>query len=182
MSLRLFASIPVPPGITKDVVRLQKGVSGARWRPPEALHITVGFFGEVEDARAEDLDREIAARPLPAFALRLRGAGHYGNNPPHSLWLGVGDSAELRELHRHVRHASRRAGVVIDPKPFRPHLTVAYLRDTVDIARVISFEQRLADYQGEAFWVDEFQLWSSHRRKSGPNLYRVEATYPLLGS
>ena len=177
----LFACLPLPTGITRDLVRLQKGVSGARWREPDQFHITLGYFGEVDDDRAEDLDRELASKPLPPLRLRVRGAGHYGTNPPHSLWMGVELTDGLEKLHAHVRHSARRARVDMDRRQYRPHVTMAYLRDTVDVERVIRFEQRLADFESPPILFDEMHLWSSHRRKSGPNLYRVEATYPMVG-
>ena len=182
----LFAALPIPPGITKDIGRLQKGVSGARWRPAEALHITVCYFGEVDDDRAEELDRHFAARTFPSFELRLAGAGHFGKEEPHALWTGVedaggGESEALTRLHRHAKSSARRAGLTVERRLYRPHLTLAYLRGFVDPARIIGFEQRLARWRSEPFLVDEVQLWSSHTKKRGPNLYRVEATYPLGG-
>ena len=177
----LFAALPIPYGITKDIVRLQKGVSGARWRPAESLHITVCYFGEVDDDRAEELDRHLASRAVPAIELSLKGVGHFGRNPPHSLWAGVAENPALTGLHEHAKASARRAGIEVERRLYRPHLTMAYLREDVDPARIISFEQRLARWESEPFLVDEMQLWSSHRKKRGPNLYRVEATYPLEG-
>ena len=177
----LFAAIPIPYGPSRDLERLQKGVSGARWRPPESFHITLAYFGDCTDDQAEDLDRHLAARAFPALELRLEGAGHFGRNPPHSLWTGVGESAALNRLHAHCKASARRAGIEVERRQYRPHVTLAYLRESVVIERVIRFEQRLARWRGEPFLADEFQLWSSHRRKTGPNLYRTEATYPLVG-
>ena len=37
--MRLFAAIAVPDDIAQGLVRRQQGLPGARWRPPEALHI-----------------------------------------------------------------------------------------------------------------------------------------------
>ena len=177
----LFAAIPIPFGPTRDLERLQKGVSGARWRPPESFHVTLAYFGDCTDDQAEELDRNLAARGFPAFEMALRGAGHFGSNPPRSLWMGVEDTPELDRLNAHCKRSARQAGIPVERRVWRPHVTLAYLRETALIDRVIRFEQRLARWQGEPFLVDEFQLWSSHRRKSGPNAYRVEATYPLLG-
>ena len=178
----LFAALPIPDGIAKDLARLQKGVSGARWRPREALHITVCYFGEVTDDEAEELDRHIASRPFPPLDISLRGPGHYGSNPPHALWTAVADNPALTRLHEHCKTSARRAGITVERRLYRPHVTLAYLREDVDAGRVIRFEQRLAGWKSEPFLADELQLWSSHWKKTGPNLYRVEATYPLSGA
>lgn len=177
----LFAAIPIPYGLSQDLARLQKGVSGARWRETETFHLTLAYFGEVDDDRAEELDRHLAAKTFPSLALQARGVGHFGHNPPHSLWAGVELTDPLARLHDHCRHCARRAGIQMERRVYRPHITLAYLRESVVIDRVIRFEQRLARWSAPSVQIDEFQLWSSHRRKTGPNLYRVEATYPLAG-
>ena len=177
----LFAAIPVPYGISKDLSRLQKGVAGARWRPVEAFHVTLCYFGEVSDDAAEELDRRLAERSFGSFEMRFRGAGHFGQAVPHSLWMGVPETDALVRLHEHCKSSARRAGLTVERRLYRPHMTMAYLRESVDPQRIIRFEQRLADFETQPFLVDEFQLWSSHRRKASPNLYRVEATYPLFG-
>ncbi|MGB6317354.1 MAG: 2'-5' RNA ligase family protein, partial [Litorimonas sp.] len=81
----LFTAIRPPSGVIRAVSRLQKGVPGARWSAPEKLHITVGYFGEVSETLAEELDAELARRPLPSLELSLRGAGHFGRSEPHQL-------------------------------------------------------------------------------------------------
>ena len=177
----LFACLPLPYGITQDILRIQRGVSGAKWRDADQLHITLGYFGDVDDDRAEELDRELAAKTFPPLRLRVKGAGHFGHNPPHSLWMGVDLTEGLQRLHEHVRHSARRANVDMDRRLYRPHVTVAYLKESADHARIIAFEQLHARFESPPILFDEFQLWSSHRRKKGSNLYRVEATYPMVG-
>ena len=71
MSLRLFAAIPVPEEIGRDYLRLQKGVPGARWRPLENFHITLRFFGEMDERQAEDLDAELVPENTGIFEKRL---------------------------------------------------------------------------------------------------------------
>ena len=45
--IRLFAALALPDEIAAGLARRQDGVPGARWRPREALHVTLRFFGEV---------------------------------------------------------------------------------------------------------------------------------------
>jgi len=177
----LFAAIGVPTGIKRDLERIQKGVSGARWRDPDSFHVTLAYFGDVDDDRAEELDRRLADRSFSSFDLRIKGIGHFGKAQPHQLWAGLEDDTRLAELNAYCRSAARGADIDMERRVYRPHLTLAYLSETLDIDRLIKFEQHHAKLTSKAWLVDEFQLWSSHRRKSGPNLYRVEATYPLLG-
>ncbi len=176
----LFTALQLPPRLTQQITDVQRGVSGARWSPPEKLHITTAYFGEVDDDHAEALDFELARHPLPSFELQLEGAGHFGHMEPHALWLGVKDSPALLQLHEHCKHAARRAGVKMDKRKYHPHLTLAYLKSTTPLERVIAFEKRLSRFNCAPFLVDEMILFSSHRKARGGNLYREEASYPMI--
>ena len=56
--IRLFAAIAIPEEIGADLLLRQDRLPGARWRPQEALHITLRFVGDVPENRAADLDAE----------------------------------------------------------------------------------------------------------------------------
>ena len=51
--IRLFAALAVPEDIGEGLARRQQGLPGARWRPLEALHITLRFMGEVREDVAQ---------------------------------------------------------------------------------------------------------------------------------
>lgn len=177
----LFAAIDVPISIAKDLARVQRGVSGAKWRTPQQLHITLGYFGELCDERAEDLDLELARIARGGFELSLSGGGHFGHDAPHAIWTGVNPSEDLITLQNKVSSAARRCGAPLDGRKFKPHVTLAYFRAEVLIERVIAWERMMAKFKTRPFWVDQFALYSSNPKKRGGNLYVQEATYPLLG-
>jgi len=179
--MKLFAAIKLPYGVTRDLTRQQKGVSGARWSDPAKLHITLGFFGEVDDEHAEMLDTELGLIKMPGFDVKLAGAGHFGSKEPHAIWVGVEPSPELKQLNKACRRAARYAKIDMEVRNFLPHVTLAYMKRGAPLNRIIAFEQRLAQFKAGPFLVDEFFLISSHPKKRGSNLYREEASYPLLG-
>ncbi|MEQ8406027.1 MAG: RNA 2',3'-cyclic phosphodiesterase [Oceanicaulis sp.] len=181
MSLRVFAALPIPEAIADQVLDLMdEQVPGANWRPVENLHVTLAFFGELDEPVIEELDHELAAISIPCFELQLSGAGHFGKGQPSALWLGVEAGPELTDLARRCRKAALRAGVEMERRSYLPHLTVAYLSGSVDPVRVHRFEQRNSLFKSDPFTADRFHLYSSHTRKPGkPNAYEVEAEYPL---
>ena len=176
----LFAAIPLPEEIKTQVMRLQKGVSGARWSDKEKLHITLGYFDHIEDDYAEVLDTELARHNFKGFELTLSGAGHFGVAEPRSLWLGVEPWASLETLHQHCKSAARRSKVFMDSRNYHPHVTLAYMKPFSPVDRVVAFEKRLAHYRSDPFWVDCFYLYSSWRSPGKANTYRMEASYPLI--
>lgn len=180
MSLRVFAALPIGDDLADEVEALMDQVPGAKWRPRENLHITLAFYGELDEPVIADLDGELGRIACAGFELSLKGAGHFGSNPPSSIWLGVEDSTDLRGLARACRRAGRDAGLEMERRNYRPHLTLAYLPNTIDVSRVQRFEQRHGLYKSDPFWVDRFHLYSSRARKPGlANIYQAETEYPL---
>ena len=178
----LFAAIRPPSGVIKAVTRMQKGVPGARWSAPEKLHITVGYFGDVPEPLAEELDAELARRPLPSMELVLSGAGHFGRAEPHQIHLKVKDDPALTKLHQHCRRAAREVGIEMEKRTFTPHLTLAYLKPFPNLEKIADFERKHAKTEVGPFLTDQFGLYSSWQTKRGPNRYDLEATYPLVGA
>jgi 2'-5' RNA ligase len=182
MSLRLFACLDLPPDIADQLVRLQRGVPGAAWRPRENLHLTLRFFGELSPPIADDLDAALdeEGQAIAPFTLQLKGADWFGKDEPHALYLGVAPNPQLSQLAAACERAARRIGLKPEPRKFHPHVTMAYLKYP-QLDRVASFAQRLALFESRPFEAAAFFMWSSQLRADAPSLYREEAVYPLLG-
>jgi len=125
---------------------------------------------------------ELARQSFSSFEVAVSGAGHFGTREPHAIWLGVEESKPLINLHQHSKHAARRASIVVEKRQYTPHVTLAYLPRTTPLERIITFEKKRVNFNCKPFLVDEFFLVSSHRKAKGANIYRTEASYPLLGS
>lgn len=176
--IRLFAAIPIPDDIGAPLLRRQHGLPGARWRPLEALHITLRFFGDVQERVAEDLDLELSRITSAPFGLTLDSVGAFGEGPDiHAVWAGVAPSEPLRTLAGRCETAARRARMAPDSRAYRPHVTLAYLRrpDPQDVAAWIQENSLL---QSPAFAVDRFGLYSTHQTADGTR-YVLERDYRL---
>jgi len=174
--IRLFAAIALPDEIGAALLARQEPMPGARWRPIQALHITLRFFGEVREDVADDLDSALSAIAVAPFALALRGAGASADNGElTSLWAGVEDSEPLRRLAGRCESAARQAGLKPEPRAFRPHVTLAYLRRP-DAPRVAAWIQRNNLLRAPAIAVNRFGLYSSRLGHEG-SAYRLERTY-----
>jgi len=176
--IRLFAALSIPKDIGLALARRQAGVEAARWRPLEALHVTLRFFGEIREDVARDLDAELTTVRGQAFDLELAGVGAFGEGPDlHVLWAGVAESEPLRRLAKGCETAARRAGLKPEPRHYRPHLTLAYLRhpDPLEIAAWIQANNLL---KSPPIRVESFGLYSSFPGSEQAH-YRLEAEYPL---
>jgi 2'-5' RNA ligase len=143
--VRLFVAL-VPPAAVIDALPAVR--SGARPTPSDQLHVTLAFLGEQEQAEPIALALD-AVSDCPAPLVRLAGAGRFGS----AVWLGMqGDLVTLRGLARCAQDAVRSAGVVLEPRTWHPHLTIARG------GRVPGLER----YEGPVAAWDEVRLVRSH--------------------
>ena len=176
--IRLFAALAIPEAVGLALAGRQQGVEGARWRPLEALHVTLRFVGEIREDLARDLDAELTALHAAPFEIGLQGVGAFGEGPDMlAIWAGVADSAPLRRLARACETAVRRVGLKADTRHYRPHVTLAYLRHP-DPAEVAAWIQANNLLKSPPIRVESFGLYSSFLG-GGPAHYRLEASYPL---
>jgi len=178
MSLRLFAALPIEPQTARELKSLQKGVPGARWRPVGNFHITLRFFGDVDERQLEDLDAELSAIMLPQFAFELGAANWFGKSDPHTLWMRVEGGETLMDLNAACERAARRSGLKAETRHFKPHVTMAYLHNT-SVDRLRSFVDRTLDYRSGPLMAQYFSLYKSYPRKGETNIYEPIADYPL---
>jgi len=163
--VRTFVAVR-PPAVALDHLR---AVLPSWPSAPERWHVTLAFLGEVDDPQRllPGLAEACTARPLQ---LRLSGSGAFGRGGP--VWVGVeGDRTGLASVAGAVARACRDAGVDVERRPYRPHLTVGR-RGRPDPAR-------LAAYAGPSWTASEVELVAS--RLGPPVEHRVLARLPLTG-
>jgi 2'-5' RNA ligase len=176
--IRLFAAVEMPPEIARGLERRQQGLPGARWRPTQALHITLRFFGEVNEAIAADLDARLSEIREAPFQLELSGAGAFGEGGDvRAVWAGVSPSEALNQLAGRCETAARRAGLAAEKRAYRPHVTLAYLR-RAEPDRVGAWIANHNQLHSPPFQVSWFGLYSSWLSKEGSR-YELEREYPL---
>ncbi len=152
--MRLFVALR-PPAAALDhasaaVGPVRRAEPGPRWVPPERWHLTLAFYGDVDDSEAERLRRRLGRvlAGVPPMSLVLAGAGAFRRR---AVWLGVaGDVDALR---------ATAAAVDRDHRPYRPHLTVARLRGETDPAGAVA---ALSTYAGPPWTATEVHLVRSH--------------------
>lgn len=178
--IRLFTALSLPFDLSEPLTRRQSGLPGARWRPVESLHVTLAFYGEVDERTADDLAAELerAATGGP-FDLTLSGVGAFGEgHRTHAIWAGVEPNERLAVLAGRCRTAAERAGLKLEPRAHRTHVTLAYLKPHADPDRVgawLAGHNLLRSPPGR---IDRFGLYSSVLTHDGSH-YELEREYRL---
>lgn len=178
--IRLFAALSLPLELSEPLVERQSGLPGARWRPPEALHVTLAFYGEVQERAADDLAAELerAAAGGP-FDLSLAGVGAFGEgHRTHAIWAGVTPNERLNVLAGRCRAAGERAGLKLEARAYKPHVTLAYLKPQADPGRIAAWMAGNNLLASPPARVDRFGLYSSALTRDGSR-YELEREYLL---
>lgn len=174
---RLFVALELPELVADSLSTLQYGVDGARWRPVDNFHLTLAFIGEVDRHGLDDAIACLATIEAPVLELRLSGAGFFGDRQPRALWVGVEPSQALMHLQSKVEQALRRGGFALEKRKFKPHVTLAYLRNApVEVAAEYSSQHGL--FSCGPFPVNAFHLYSSQLGNQ-TSVYTIEASYAL---
>ena len=178
--IRLFAALSVPDDVAGTLKRRQAGLPGARWRTADQLHVTLAFFGEIDERRADDLAAELgrAATGGP-FEIALAGVGAFGEgHRTAALWAGVEPSERLSVLAGRCRSAAERAGTAMERRDYRPHVTLAYLKLQTDPDRIGAWITGHNLLHSPPIRVDRFGLYSSVLTQDGSH-YELEREYLL---
>ena len=157
-NIRAFLAIRLPDDVTAALGHLtdqmaQARVGGLKPVRPENMHLTLKFFGNINARQVESIVDTVThtAESIRPFTLRLGNVGAYPNNrSPRVLWVGLdGDVAPLQDTHRRIESALGQIAIKPDSREFRPHLTIARIRD-----RTPNNERRRA---AEALFSAEFR-------------------------
>ena len=99
-------------------------VNTGRRVPPENLHITLVFLGNVEQQDIPGLAKAVDELSIPGFPLQIDHGGWWKR--AKVAWLAPACTPEpLLELVRQLNHQARLAGLPIDGRDYSPHLTIA---------------------------------------------------------
>jgi 2'-5' RNA ligase len=176
---RLFTGLEVPQDIAFELNLMQGGVWGARWVDAADYHITLRFIGDIEERLAREIRFALESVIAEPFTIRLKGIGAFGGLDPHSIYVGVAESAEIRRLQSTLERHCQMLGLAPEGRKFTPHVTLARLRSP-NLANVQDFLARQNLYLSRPFEVGRFVLFSS-RPSRGGGPYGVVDAYDLRG-
>ena len=176
--MRLFVAVPLPDSTRAALAMWSQGcgpLPALRWTPPEQLHITLQFLGEVADDRVHRVAEALDGIALAAFTVVLerlevlRRAG--------VLAVAARPAPEMSSLAGEVR--ARLASFIEDPeeREFRPHVTLARARRGASVPNPRTFPP-LPPLE---FTPGCFRLYRSQTRPEGA-VYTVMREWPLARS
>ena len=158
--------------IRQHIQKLREAVpeAAASWSRPENIHLTVKFFGNVDQSKVPVISA--AAEPVVAECSPIQiTVGQTGVFPRPSraqvLWIGVEDShGKLSELQQRLEDELKVEGFPKEDRAFRPHLTVARIRKPHNAKRLAEAHLQ-ADFNAVKLTLTELVLFRSELSSEG---------------
>lgn len=194
MQHRIFIAIKLPDDIRREVMVWQDNHRdlAMHWVGPESLHITVVFFGYVDDDqldRLREISRQVVGQFEPMeiefekitygtnYDIKPRDLSILRYQPPRLVWLMGLYSERLEQMQQKLASALLRVAspefYERDRRHFKPHITLGRT------------DERRWRQQKEILWIDDkmpmkFIVKSVEIMES--RLYRSGAEYQVVES
>lgn len=162
---------------------------GIRYSLTRYFHITLKFLGELDEMQALQVQlkgKEVVER-MKFSPEDLEMAFSYvgvfrRNSEPSVIWAGVEMNSVFFDLQRNLEEALEPVGFRRDKKRFRPHITLARVRDVERSTSLETLESlNHLGVKHTSFSVNELSLMQSHLVPGSPAEYEEIKGYSLLG-
>ena len=183
--MRLFTGLELPGDVVgnlEELLRRLKPAARIHWSLPENLHVTTKFVGEWPEARLGELKAALRALPgRAAIPVRIRQVGFFPNpHSPRNFWCGI-EAPGLPELAADTDLATAALGVAREKRGFSPHLTLARIKEKVNLQPLREAVAALPSLDFGDFQAASYFLYQSTLRPSG-SVYTKLAEFPLTKS
>lgn len=188
-SIRTFLAIEIPSHILNEIgslqSRLKRSLQGmVRWVRPEAIHLTLKFFGNVSENDIAEISRimEEQVNGIRPFAFHVKRLGVFPNmNRPRILWLGIsGDVDALILFQKSMEQKLQGGGFPKEERPFRPHLTLARIKEPKGLIGLAKIIEKSDNYTAGHFDAEGLHLFRSQLTPRGA-VYTNLAYFPFSG-
>ena len=188
-SIRTFLAIEIPLDILNEIgsiqSRLKRTLQGmVRWVRPEAIHLTLKFFGNVSENNIAEISRimEEHVNGISPFAFDVQKLGVFPNmNRPRILWLGIsGDVDALILFQKSMERKLRGGDLPKEESPFRPHLTLARIKEPKGLMGLAKIIEKSDNYRAGRFDAEGLHLYRSQLTPRGA-VYTKLAYFPFSG-
>lgn len=185
--MRTFFAIDIEKKVLEKVVtqmeKFRKIEEGVKWVKPENLHITLYFFGEIDDSTLKPLEKVIkgSIAEIHEFPVTVRRVSAFPSiKRPRVIWLGIDNTTnEMKGIFESIKKGLEieRLFVNREEREFASHLTIGRVKGYCNQGLI----QEIYNMENEVFGtfsVREFILYKSTLTRGGP-IYEKLRIYPL---
>jgi 2'-5' RNA ligase len=169
-------AIELPKTIVKKIEEVQRDLktshADVKWVYPENIHLTLKFFGNIEESRVDPILQSIGGliqRTSP-FSMKVQGIGAFPHSKnPRVIWMGLIDGKEvLATIQKELEGTLAKSGFEAEDRPFQPHLTIGRVKTSRGKDDLIGKMEKHREEEFGDFAVEEIVLFKSDLMPSGP--------------
>lgn len=180
--LRSFLAIELPESILKRIEEVQRDLksSGAdvRWVSPQNIHLTLKFFGNIEESEIDPIVQSITetVRATSPISIKVQGMGAFpGLKNPRVIWVGLNDEKKiLISFQKQLDGELQQIGFQPEDRPFHPHLTLGRMRSSRGKNELVKGMERYREEEFGSFEVERVVLFKSDLRPEGAIYSRLK--------
>jgi len=174
--IRSFLAIELPKPILRKIEEVQGDFrsthADVRWVNPEKIHLTLKFFGNIEESRIDPIFKFIGEviRNTHPFSLKVRGVGAFPSlKNPRVIWMGLVNGKEvLASLQKQIEIQLGKIGFQPEDRPFHPHLTLGRMRSSRGKEELVGRMEKHRDEEFGDFKIERVVLFKSDLKPTGP--------------
>ena len=162
--VRCFIAIDIPENIKKESLKIQNQIPEfiGKKTEKENLHLTLKFFGEIDENRIELIKDKLREINLEKFETEIDSIGIFSEKFIRIVWLYLSNCETLQEkIDNSLKNLSE------PEKRFMSHLTIAGIKSIKDKNEFIKKLEKLKITKIK-FIVDNFKLKKSILKPEGP--------------
>ncbi len=159
--MRCFVAVELNEKVRESLANVlavcrQTGVDFS-FTAPAALHCTLAFLGEKNDAEVQKTIASLGKIMFKKFPVTCKGLGFFPSEGfARIFWAGL-QSPGLIELQKQVASALDYA----DGKPFSPHVTLGRIRSRRNLPSLVQYARANSSADFGSFQVEKFALKKS---------------------
>ncbi len=173
--MRCFIAISLPEELKAKISGIQEKLKAAgadvSWTRPEGMHLTLKFFGEIEDKRIPKIEKALDAvvDGIPTFTLSVSGMGTFPDmRRPRVIWIGLKeDGGNLLRLQKGVEEELKKTGFPSEDRRFTPHITLGRIRSNKNTDKLLRLIEEEKVEELGSFDVSGVHLIKSELKPAG---------------
>ncbi len=173
--MRCFLAFEIPADVKGCLSRasrsMAKTLPGVRWVKPEGQHITIHFFGEISEAKAEEIKDVLrACGPYDHVVTSLKAVDAFPDKRrPRVIVATLDEGVDIiRSIYHDIENRLAALGYEKEKRGYAPHITFGRMKMPAPI-----LERDIVRLECPRFTIDRIVLFKS-------NLGREGATYEPL--
>ncbi len=182
VTFRAFISIDIDemPKITEFCNDLASRSGSLKVVRPELIHVTLRFFGDIEERVVPDIRRIMTESVIgiKPFDVDFHGAGSFpGRSKIRVVWVGIKNHKEISIINERLEAGLESIGFRKENRAFSPHLTVARSRNDLPGVGVVQAIDKYRDVDFGSQRIDSIRLKKSVLGPSGPAYSTVDEIF-----